>query len=283
MLTLQSWRPKAEGLDIGRRIRIDHDCGGGRTLTISRDAAGYRAHCFRCNESGRDKPPTESLEQRLETLRRVRLGDSTLQHAVGEVRLPQSVVHDTQAWPAAFRLWLARSGLGASDLVGLRPAYHKESDRLVLPVYEGGRLVFWQARSLTRQPKYMAPAVDKTGVLPRWGSAPSPTLTEDILSAYKVGLVGEGWALLGTQVSPRVKAELLRRNSEVLVWLDPDAAGQRGATKIIKQLRAVGLRCRNIVSEKDPKLHTRAEIRQYLCDNQTEKWDQRNEPGPDDA
>ena len=80
----------------------------------------------------------------------------------------------------------------------------------------------------------------------------------------KVGLVAEGWAVLGTKVSDHMVSELLKRK-RCNVWLDPDAAGQRGATKICKQLRAYGLEVRNIVSQRDPKLHSRSEIQEILC------------------
>ena len=101
-------------------------------------------------------------------------------------------------------------------------------------------------------------------MIARWGSAPSPTLCEDILSAYKVGSVGEGWAVMGTSVSAGMVAEILRRRCSVNVWLDPDAAGQKAARRYIKQLRAYNVEVRNIVSSRDPKLHTRDQIKEYL-------------------
>lgn len=80
----------------------------------------------------------------------------------------------------------------------------------------------------------------------------------------KVGLVAEGWAIMGTRVSDHVVSELLKRKQPVNVWLDPDAAGQKGAAKICKQLRSFGLEVRNIVSQRDPKLHSRSEIQEIL-------------------
>lgn len=266
MLSPQSWLPKAEGLEIGRKRRTDHDCGGGRTLIVSRDIHGYRAYCFRCGEAGVAKPPQESLAERTARIRLLQAGDALLhrQGTDGRVHLPVLSVRDVSAWPDSFRVWLAKAGLGASEIGRLGAYYHPPSDRLVLPVFEGSTPVFWQARSLHRQPKYLAPEVDRALVVPRWGSSPSPTLTEDILSAFKVGQVGEGWALMGTRVSTRVINMLLSRGCSVNVWLDPDPAGQRGATKVIKQLRAVGIRCRNIVSTVDPKLVFYSEIKELL-------------------
>lgn len=261
MLSPQSWLPKAQGLEVGRKLRTDHDCGGGRTLIISRDLYGYRAYCFRCNEHGRAEHPGESLADKLARVRQLQAGDGELPRTAA---LPLPRVSLLGGGPVWARLWLAKAGLGAAEIERLGAYYHPPTDRVVLPVFEGSTPVFWQARSLHRQPKYLAPEVDRALVVPRWGSSPSPTLTEDILSAFKVGQVGEGWALMGTRVSTRVINMLLSRGCSVNVWLDPDPAGQRGATKVIKQLRAAGIRCRNIVSTVDPKLVFYSEIKELL-------------------
>lgn len=102
-------------------------------------------------------------------------------------------------------------------------------------------------------------------MLPRFGSADAVTLTEDTLSAYKVGRVAEGWSLLGTRASARLLTELLARRPPVNVWLDPDGPGQRAAQKLIRQLRGLGLETRNIVSAKDPKLLTYEQIKEILA------------------
>jgi DNA primase len=98
----------------------------------------------------------------------------------------------------------------------------------------------------------------------RWGSFVVPTLTEDMLSAIKIGTVAEGWAVGGTKASDHLIAELLRRKARVNVWLDPDGPGRVGASKLCKQLRSYGLEVRDIVSQRDPKLHTRDEIMEYV-------------------
>jgi hypothetical protein len=136
----------------------------------------------------------------------------------------------------------------------------------VLPVLgPSGGVLFWQARAVDkRQPKYLAPPVDKSLVIPMYGRADSVTLTEDLLSAYKVGLVGEAWSLLGTSMSSHVLGSLLSRGCKVNVWLDPDGPGQRAATKVLAKLRAVGIEARNILSDRDPKLIHREQIKELL-------------------
>ena len=135
---------------------------------------------------------------------------------------------------------------------------------MVVPAGQPG-LGFYQARAYQRGrlPKYLGPTPRPPKLLARWGTAAVPTLTEDILSAAKIGMVAEGWAVLGTTVSDHMVAELMKRG-RCNVWLDPDAAGRRGAAKIGKRLRAYGVEVRDIVSVRDPKLHTFQEIKDYL-------------------
>ncbi len=157
--------------------------------------------------------------------------------------------------------------MGKAEIGRLGIYYHAESDRVVLPVMEDGRVIWWQARAYQkgRTPKYLGPTPRPPRTLARWGAAPCATLTEDILSAMKIGEVAEGWAVMGTRISDHYIAMLMKRGAPVNVWLDPDAAGRRAAAKYVKQLRAYGLTVRDIVSTRDPKLHTRDEIKEYLC------------------
>lgn len=262
MLSRLSWWPQAEALTVGQKRRVAHDCGEGRTLLVSRNSDGYSAWCFRCNDGAGAPPPAESLTDKLARITRQRSADNAVAAAL---TLPGPLVRTVADWPAAAKVWLYKAGLSNADIGRLGIYYHAESDRVVLPVYEAGVPVFWQARALDgRMPKYLGPTPRPPKLLARWGSAESPTLTEDILSAVKVGLVGEGWAVMGTRVSDHMLAALMRRGAVVNVWLDPDKAGRAGAAKIIKQLRAYGLRTRDILSTRDPKLHTRSDIKELL-------------------
>jgi DNA primase len=187
--------------------------------------------------------------------------------------LPLPMTSNVADWPNEAALWFYRAGLSKHDIGKLGAYYHGPSRRVVLPVLQGGSVVFWQARALRADhlPKYMAPDVDKAGVLPRWGYASRVTLTEDLLSAYKVGSVGEGWCLMGTSLSPFALAQLMKRRAPVNVWLDNDLPpkhrvnrGQIAAAKVVKQLRAMGLEVRNIVAPRDPKLMNRADIEELI-------------------
>ena len=187
MLSPASWHPQAEGMRLGEKRRVNHDCGPGRTLTLRCDDKGTHAFCFRCNDNGWLPPEPVPLAVRLERLRIQNAADASMQASVS---LPEPQVRVWAEWPAACRLWLLKAGLCSADLPRLGAYYHPPSDRVVLPVLaRSGGVVFWQARAVDgRQPKYLAPDVGKEGVVPVYGHASEVTLTEDLLSAYKVGL-----------------------------------------------------------------------------------------------
>lgn len=269
MLSPASWRHHAD-LEPGRSKRVNHDCGGGRTLMVTREGPKYSAWCFRCNE-GDGFQVQESMAEKLARLSEVRAAEASM----GRADPPEPATREVSEWPAKAALWFYRAGLSRHDIGKLGAYYHAPSRRVVLPLRERGEVVFWQARALDPDhlPKYMAPDVDKARVLPKYGSADRITLTEDILSAYKVGTVGEGWCLMGTSLSPFVLAELMKRKAPVNVWLDNDLPpkfpvnrGQIAARKVCNQLRAMGLEVRNIAEPRglDPKLVGRAEIEELV-------------------
>lgn len=267
MLSKQSWWPQAEGMQEGQRKRVNHDCGEGRTLQLSRSHDGWRAYCHRCGDSGSAKPPAESLAEKVARFARLRLGDESLARQ-GADALPMPVVQRVSEWPNEAALWLFHAGLSTQEIGALGIYYHPPSDRVVVPVLDGlGGHTFYQARAYQkgRMPKYLGPSPKPPRLLARWGVSHSPTLTEDMLSAIKIGSVAEGLCLFGTHISDHIIAHLLNRKAVVNVWTDPDPAGRKAAAKIGKQLRAYGLTVNDILSTRDPKLHTRDEIKELLC------------------
>lgn len=260
-LSKASWLPLAEAaaLQDGHSRRVDHDCGPGRTLLLSRAGTKLTAWCFRCNDGGIHHE-IESLDKRI-----ARLADGAA--ADTAARAAASLPAGTRRWadwPDAARLWLARAGLSSADAGRLGAYYSPDMGRVILPCGGG----FWQARSIDgRQPKYIAPVTDK--VFPRYGRANAVTLTEDILSAYKVGKVGEGWCMLGTSLPSALFAAILERGCSVNVWLDNDKGvinrGQIAARKVLAQLRSAGVPARNIITDRDPKLIHLSQIKELLC------------------
>lgn len=233
----------------GSSRRVKHDCGDDRVLAVKRDGPKLTAWCFRCNEGG-SHVIQEPIEVRIQRLAKQGRADELLRRLSA---VPEGIT-DFAEWPPAARLWFARAGLHGGDAGRMGARYDPQAGRVVLPCGGG----FWQARALSKGqlPKYLAPDVDK--VYPTFGVAQRITLTEDILSAYKVGQVGEGWCMLGTSLPPELLARILRSGKAVNVWLDNDKGainrGQVAARKVLKALRAAGVECRNICTEQDPKL-----------------------------
>ena len=264
MLSRASWAHLAEGLEPDRSRRFNHDCGEGRTLKISHEAGRLRAWCHRCND-GDSFVKEEPLSVRIARLGAIQQADAKLSSGA----LPEPREYSVAQWPAAAQLWFFKAGLSTFDIGKLGAYYHVPTGRVVLPVDRG----FWQARALRpgQLPKYMAPNVDKTLVLPRYGAADRITLTEDVLSAYKVGQVGEGWCLMGTNLQANTLHALLKVGKPVNVWLDNDLPpthtvnrGQIAAAKVLKTLRSVGIECRNVIAPRDPKLMTYSEIKELV-------------------
>ena len=247
----------------GERRTFKHDCGGGRKLLISRDARGWAAWCFRCADSG--WAPAPGLSVRESRQRQARLTADVAAVAAH----PQPLVADVSAWPERVAVWFYQMGLSRFDLGRLGVGYHPPTERAVVPVLDPflGTPVWWTARAFDgRQPKWLS-AAGRCPILPEFGplAGGGPiTLVEDLLSAYKVGLVGRSLCLLGTHMHDKVLARLLEHGAPVNLWLDPDSAGQLGARRISKRLNALGLSTRVIHSLDDPKMTDIATIKELL-------------------
>lgn len=247
----------AKGLRLGQRTRAEH-CGMGEPMQVSNGRAGFAAYCHRCGGKG-FIPHSLSLAERIAQFKEAEQAD---QEARLSLRLPEPRIVDPQQWPIHARVWLYKGGFSNDDIERLGFYYHERMCRVVMPVYDNGRLVYWQARGFVKDlPKALNPVVDRTGLVAKFGERAGPVaLTEDILSAAKMAVACEAWALLGTKMDDAVLASLIRRNSMVVLALDPDKAGRDGATAIARRLSTVGVQHCQVYFGRDPKLATRKEI-----------------------
>ena len=247
----------AERLRKGQKLRAEH-CGMGESMIVSNGTAGFAAYCFRCGGKG-FIPHAMSLAERIAQFREAEQAD---QEARLSLRLPEPRICDPQQWPKQARVWLYKGGFSNDDIERLGFYYHERMQRVVMPIYDGGRLVYWQARGFVPSlPKALNPVVDRTGLVAKFGERAGPVaLTEDILSAAKMAVACESWALLGTKMDDAVLASLIRRDSMVVLALDPDKAGRDGAAAIARRLSTVGVQHCQVYFGRDPKLVTRKEI-----------------------
>lgn len=188
--------------------------------------------------------------------------------------MPECSTRELSEYPSELKLWLYRMGISQVHADALGLYYNDDMHRFVLPIVNDSKeVVFWTARSQTRQPKWMSPAVPKNGLVAVFGKGKGDKiiLNEDPLSAYKVGMVNEAWCLFGTKLHDRVVTRLLNSGKPVATWLDDDRGrwhganpGQEAAQKMRARLRALGEEVMNITSDRDPKYLTRVQLQEKL-------------------
>jgi hypothetical protein len=256
------WLHFAEQLERGKKSMHEHSCGSGNKLLVENADAGFKAWCYRCNISGFKPHPQPSLSERIAALKDQRSADIAVE---SDPRPPMPANFEPSTWPLEPRVWLYKCGL-SNDIIKANGIYWCERiKRVVLPVLDGSKLVYWQARGFDKdRPKYLNPKIDK----PVYKSGPYGAgplvLTEDFLSALKVGQVCRAWSILGTALTTALASEIARLNVPVLVWLDPDEAGRKGRRRIVASLRAMGVDARIIRAEQDPKYFSLDQIKELL-------------------
>ena len=256
MLPYLDWLEQAQALPLGRSKRVQH-CNHNTTMKITHDEDGYHAYCFRCSEGGFKGHGVQ------------RIRDVFAEKEFEYARQPTLPADFTLDVPASAAVWYYSYGISASLAREYSIGYSRRLDRVVIPVYVAGALEVVQARAVRKgmQPKYLNQAGNKKGdILFRSHDTEgeSVCITEDILSCIRVGEVMPCVCCMGTSLSLQQQAQLIQY-STILVWLDNDPAGWKGARKMYKALRPVVPDVRVIQSEHDPKLYTNEQIKEMLC------------------
>lgn len=231
-------------LEDGESRRVEHTCGDGDKLSITRHSNGILAHCFRCKASAfiRIERP---LKERIETLRRIETAD--LSHR--DIRTIPDGLDDVQDWPLAARMWLYQMGFSNFDIALMPLKWSTTMERVIIPFgYQrrdgDERKRAWQARGFcSDRPKYISPRTNARIYAAEFGDIASPVivLVEDIMSARKWAHSTEVWALMGTSMRPDCMVALACTRKPVVVMLDQDNAGQTAQAKIIAALGSIGV------------------------------------------
>lgn len=265
------WLAEAQAISVGTKNKVQHLCGDA-SLVVYHNVDSWTAWCWRCHTRGWVPKAQPNMRERLARKEQQRKIDNELSY---QVRPPFPASHDLGAWPVAARLWLYKAGLNAELIKSLGAYYHEKTGRVVLPIRDSdGKVVFWQARN-PEYPKdggakYISSSVPRDRIHVHYrgvGSSTAICLTEDILSAFKVGESGvaDGYAVMGTALGQHTIAYLLAAGfTDVYLWFDPDAAGEGARATITKQLRLVGLEPLSITTPKDPKCYSLVEIRSII-------------------
>lgn len=178
------------------------------------------------------------------------------------VELPPSC---TTVLPKSALLYLADRFITPSHVEQYRIVYNTDFHSLIFPfVDENDNLIAYYERGLTKKTHYYA---GKHKLL-YWATAPVPgsviVLVEDIFSAIRVGQFLPCAALCTSSVGAK-KLEILELNPrKVILWYDPDDAGQTGMLKDFIEFSNY-VPTERILSLLDPKMHTNNEIENYLA------------------
>lgn len=249
----------AERLPLGQSKRVNHHCGPGRTLKINHEKQGYSAYCFRCHL----KSFTRKERRSLSDFDIVQQKTVTKEVLDGSLTLPEDFTLDI---PDDYAVWLWKYGFDRELSKELGFGYSPKWGRIVLPVYDGSGLRYIQARATefpVQQPKYLDLG-NKDGVLATFGDISERViLTEDILSAAKVGLVSGAASIMGTSMSIK-QAMKLSHCSEIVWWLDGDRAGIRGRNEYKSHFDLLDIKQSFIQTPKDPKKYSRRKITEFI-------------------
>lgn len=163
-------------------------------------------------------------------------------------------------------IWLSKYEITQEEITEFNIGYSPRLNRLILPVYQDNKLIYWQGRNLGKvtkdNPKYLN--IRNSGAKNVFFQRSIPNsnmcvIVEDILSAIKVGRVCNSLALLGSYFPKEIYQSIIPQYDKILIWLDADKyhtafkAGQYISTFCNKAVKIIR-------TDKDPKEYTNAYI-----------------------
>jgi hypothetical protein len=206
-----------------------------------------KAHCFRCAYG--TNHAREVVERRgIKLPPGVRWGVLTTLEAAErpDIELPAGFTTDWRepiGGEEAFAYLHQTRKLGRATIAGYGIGYcpvGRYASRVVVPIYMGGQLVWWQARDITgnQEPKYLSPSGSKKAVLFNLDRAKKSgclLLCEGPFDTLAVPAYGV--STLGKTLSDEQRGAILRaKPAAVLVAYDADDAGQMASIKVVSQL-----------------------------------------------
>jgi uncharacterized protein (DUF3820 family) len=185
------------------------------------------------------------------------LAEEELEEApkVVKLKLPESTpltpgltsVTGARAW----NYWEARMGPAAEEAAAIYKVRYgftgKYKGRIIVPLYEGSKLVWFQGRAFfpaSLEPKYLNPKVTVKSVfgLNLLNEGDGVVICEGIFDAMAVG--PGGVAIFGTTLTRHQMDSILKvKPRSITVCLDPDTAGIEGTKRVCSFLRYAGGFC----------------------------------------
>ena len=282
------WLSLAKGLKLGERRKIKH-CGGSPSMSISSTLRGWQGYCHRCSEKFWEARQSLISHEELEEYR-------NSSSATKRPYLPSDFATEyveSELTSSLWMNWLLRGGIGESLRKQYQLGWTKRYGKAVLPLYRqtsphlsaessqqqelDGILL---RRLGTTGPKYLLDHVSpETAVFLSSGVSTGNeviscrvdcVITEDVLSAIRVGQFVQSAALLGTSLGQgkldRVISSTRKQSPIIGLWGDPDKAGQILNRKLERSLRLQGLNTIWLASPKDPKNMRDYDLKEILSD-----------------
>lgn len=241
----------------GQSRKIPHkNCSESNALSITMEVEGYVCYCFKCGGKGflahedstfRDRKRREAER---DAFRAAQQNDSFSLPSDATSRLDDQAI-----------AWLGKGGWTQTLIFKHKPYWSESLGRCLFGIRPAGYI----ARAVFNDqfPKYLTKGPRGGGLY--WQSEPISTrvcLTEDILSAGRVGQMYPAMAILGTD---SFNWDIIMRCKQVLIWTDGDAGGDKARQKIRQTLQWVpDVQVLDIKTSHDPKFYTNKNIMRFL-------------------
>jgi DNA primase len=234
----------------GIQVNVNHaDCPAGpdtkRRLYIKNTGTRVLAYCHHCNGHKVVAVPGRSYRD-YDAIETEFLADTPPE--LPKVVLPEDCCYDTRQWPTEAWGWLFQHHVTEHTTLAHSICYSPSWGRVIVPVFNGGELLFWQGRNvgLVKGPKYVSFKGAKKPVFASHGLGhghpQQVVVVEDMLSAIRIAQDVEdvtALALLGTSLHDEHIEFLQKMDCPVLLWLDYDDAGQKAEGDIYNRLQTV--------------------------------------------
>lgn len=236
-----------------------------RGFIVWRTHTGWSMFCHKCGVSRRFRQDGVASPSAL--ISRVNGIRSPLATKGGTICLPADFVLDL---PGVAKQWLRKYGVTDEEARRYRFGYSEYMNRLIMPVFNAGELVYWQGRRLSgnkHEQKYISMRGAKKNTFFNLSApdAKEAVLVEDIVSAIVLRRSGyNAVALLGSYIGGATASYLQSIDCRrVCIWLDPDK--RREAVKFARSLSGLGFSATCLVTPtKDPKDYSITQVRAHL-------------------
>lgn len=249
MIPHHEWLDEAKRLCVGERKRVYHGAETRPNMLIQNTPTAYKAWCWHCNAGGavrKEYSRAYDLEHKTSS--------TTRDYSFASIAELQT--KDVQRYKDLL-CFLQSKGM---SLVLLKPyikGFDMQSNRLVLHCGTSDDAALLGRAIYPSNAKWLT---YKRGVAVYTANTKTVCITEDNFSAIKLHHVLRctALALNGTKLTHEMLVHLL--DKQVILHLDADEAGQRGATKIKRQLTALGQNC-VVLQAPEPKELNQQQIR----------------------